>query len=419
MGPVILFDKSFLQSLSVDESVWFDHFFYPNISPLFYVETLADLTKGIDCHGQTAEEQVKVIANKTPDLSGGPCVHHLHLCISNLLGKRIPMHGQIPIDGAKPIRSADGKIGVSYDASPESQAFSRWTNLGFSEVERRFAHDWREMLTRLDLPGVAKGMQSLGINSQTCKSVQEAFDIADSLVRSKNKPYDQIGLLFAFLDVPRELEPQIVKRWADEQYRPLAEFAPFAAHVFKVELFFQICIASNIISTGRASNRVDIAYLFYLPFCNVFTSSDKLHRKCSAPFLRPDQEFVWGQDLKAELRRQNEHFSSLPDIVRENGIMSFASHPFGDETSLIVRLWDTHFPNWRTRKDKSIELSPQDQKRLVQTVRRMRENTLPSIDTEELVSIEPTHIHMQRFAPQKKGNWWLLPKNLEKENDND
>ena len=45
VGPIALFDKSFLQSLSLDESVWFDHFFLPVVSPLFFVETLADLTK--------------------------------------------------------------------------------------------------------------------------------------------------------------------------------------------------------------------------------------------------------------------------------------------------------------------------------------------------------------------------------------
>ncbi len=43
MGPILLFDKSFLQSLTVDEAVWFDHFFLTNVCPVFYVETLADL----------------------------------------------------------------------------------------------------------------------------------------------------------------------------------------------------------------------------------------------------------------------------------------------------------------------------------------------------------------------------------------
>lgn len=41
MGPIALFDKSFLQSLSIDESVWLGHFFMPVVCPLFYVETLA------------------------------------------------------------------------------------------------------------------------------------------------------------------------------------------------------------------------------------------------------------------------------------------------------------------------------------------------------------------------------------------
>jgi hypothetical protein len=44
-GPVIIFDKSALQMLSVDESAWLDNFYRTNITPLFYVETLADLEK--------------------------------------------------------------------------------------------------------------------------------------------------------------------------------------------------------------------------------------------------------------------------------------------------------------------------------------------------------------------------------------
>ena len=47
-GPITLFDKSFLQSLNLDESVWFDHFFLTNVCPLFYVETLADLGKPVN-----------------------------------------------------------------------------------------------------------------------------------------------------------------------------------------------------------------------------------------------------------------------------------------------------------------------------------------------------------------------------------
>jgi len=79
MGPITLFDKSFLQSLSLDESVWFDHFFLTNVAPIFYIETLADLNKPARS-GRTSEQEVSIIADKFPDMSGNPCSHHTDLC---------------------------------------------------------------------------------------------------------------------------------------------------------------------------------------------------------------------------------------------------------------------------------------------------------------------------------------------------
>lgn len=66
MGPIALFDKSFLQSLSLDESVWFDRYFYPVICPLFYVETLADLTKSTSSSGRSAEDEFGSLQTRRP-----------------------------------------------------------------------------------------------------------------------------------------------------------------------------------------------------------------------------------------------------------------------------------------------------------------------------------------------------------------
>lgn len=48
-GPIIIFDKSALECLNVDEALWLDNFFLTNITPLFFVETLADLQKPLVC----------------------------------------------------------------------------------------------------------------------------------------------------------------------------------------------------------------------------------------------------------------------------------------------------------------------------------------------------------------------------------
>ena len=87
MGPIALFDKSFLQSIGVDESVWFDHFFMPMVCPIFYVETLGNLAK--ETTGRSPEAIVREIANKFPEWGGSPCAFHANLAISNLLGHHI------------------------------------------------------------------------------------------------------------------------------------------------------------------------------------------------------------------------------------------------------------------------------------------------------------------------------------------
>ena len=83
MGPIALFDKSFIQSLSIDESVWFDQFFIPVVCPIFYVETLADLAKAPK-KNRSAESEVRIIASKFPEMSGSPCLNHNDLCAAKL-----------------------------------------------------------------------------------------------------------------------------------------------------------------------------------------------------------------------------------------------------------------------------------------------------------------------------------------------
>ena len=65
MGPVTLFDKSALQLLNPDQAVWFDQFYSAVITPLFFVETLADLEKETRS-GRSPEDVVGKLAANTP-----------------------------------------------------------------------------------------------------------------------------------------------------------------------------------------------------------------------------------------------------------------------------------------------------------------------------------------------------------------
>ena len=78
MGPVILIDKSALEMLSIDQSIWLGEFFFTNICPMLYSETLADLTKSRSDRANpvAAMHLVSEIAAKTPVDGVVPCMHH-------------------------------------------------------------------------------------------------------------------------------------------------------------------------------------------------------------------------------------------------------------------------------------------------------------------------------------------------------
>jgi len=343
LGPITLFDKSFLQALSTDEAVWFDNFFYPVVAPLFYIETLADLYKK-PRHGKTPEEEVGIIAAKTPQLHGGPCYFHMELCVQDLLGNPVPMTGQIPMAGMRQV-VRDGKEGAIAEVSREAKAFYRWQNGAFFDVERLHAREWRIQVENIDLSAIENAMKQIGINSKTCKSLDAALGLADAVVSGLTKTPSRFDGMLEVLEIPQQLRIHVKERWKRRGRPLLRAFAPYAAHVLRVELFFRAALGANLVASTRPSHKVDMAYLFYLPFCTLFTSSDKLHRQCAPLFMRSNQEFVWGLDLKAELGALNAHFSAMPVEVRLQGLYKFANRLPAESQGLIRKLFERHTPN--------------------------------------------------------------------------
>jgi len=401
MGPIALFDKSFLQSLSADEAVWFDHFFMPIVCPVFYVETLGDLAK-TPTDGRSAEAIVKDLANKFPEWAGSPCVGHGEIALNDLLGQHIPLRPQIPRRGGRPVQS-----GYVFDQTPEEEAFSRWNAGQFAEVEKIIAAFWRKLLGELDLTAVGKEMHSIGFTPKACATLQDAKNLAETLVSGTVNPYARLALLIQFLHVPQQHQGAIAQAWQSEGKKTLPEFAPYAAHCLTVELFFQIALGAGRIGGERPSNRTDIAYLFYLPFSMMFVSSDKLHRNTASLFLRPDQSFVWGPDLKAALKTVNEHFLKLSESEREKGISAIAHAP--PPGNLVAELWDK-FLRKGYREEPVVKMDPEKEAELVKKLKAFSEQPTmrgPGVpmDDAEMISVE-------RRVRRRRGSWWQVPKDL-------
>lgn len=399
MVAITVFDKSFLQSLSIDESVWFDHFFYPVITPLFMAETLADLEKK-PRGTKSAEDEVAIIAAKTPQMTGGPCYFHLTLAFQNLLGAQVPMNGRIPVAVSRHVKQ-DGKLGAVVEQPDEAKALSRWQHGHFDDVERLFAKAWRAQIARIDLPAIEAALRRAGVTPQTCKSSQQALQLADRALTVFTENGSRFSSMLAILNFPQHLRKAAKYRWEKLGRPPVAKFAPYAAHVLRVELFFQICVGASLIATTRASHQIDMTYLMYLPFCNIFVSSDKLHRTFAPLFFRPDQSFAWGIDLKQGLAELNTHFMSLPDDVKAAGVMHFATRVPGSCSGLLRQLIEKHAPGLLADQ-KPIPITEKMNEMLLNHLKTWEE--APEVDQSEAQE-DVDNLIIKRSVKGQRGSW--------------
>ena len=218
------------------------------------------------------------------------------------------------------------------------------------------------------------------------------------------------------LNIPHHLRDQIIERWSIYNYPPLSQYAPYAAYVLTVDIFYHIALAASLESPHRPSNRMDIAYLYYLPFCMVFISSDKLHERCAKLFLRADQDFADGKAIKKDLASINQHFLKLSGPEKEEGLNVFARYPLPDMECTLNELWDNHMKDWRERAKEPYK-KPEENPKLVKELREF--SKAPSLKPEE-IDFDPKDADMmsiQRMVKRKKGNWYQLPKDLEVRED--
>jgi hypothetical protein len=179
-----------------------------------------------------------------------------------------------------------------------------------------------------------------------------------------------------------------------------------------VEVFFRLALSAGLIGV-RPTNRVDISYLYYLPFCDAFISSDKLHRDCAPLFIRDDQIFVWGEDLKSDLGRLNRHYLELSEATRDAGIATFARSPPADVAPLVVRIWDHTHPGWREKvEEPAPALSDEMKEKILGEAERLDQARPIGEVVDE--SEHPSMV-VKRAYHKRKGSWYQVPKHLKNE----
>jgi hypothetical protein len=368
-GPVLIFDKSTLEGLSVDESVLLDNFYRANIPPIFFVECLADLEFEIKRRKRmtgTPEQLVASLAERTPDSQSSVNMYHMRVLQEELAG-RFDLESTLSqplIAQGELVQLGDSK-GMIVRQSEEEQAFQRWSRHEFFELERQIAKGWRQMLSRIDLDSMsAQVLRALGPWRRPA-SLEDARMLTNNILDHLDPEW-----LFRFglnLLGASDHSDLLVRQWIVEGRKPLNQYRPFFHHMLAINIFFSLVLPAQLLRKVKPSHQVDLAYLYYLPFCSVFSSRDNFHVGVVPLFLRPDQRFIHGDALKADLKKLNEHYLALPEVERERGLCEFAACPPDDAACLTTQLWDAYCPTWRTHS-KPVDVPPEIQKALKELV---------------------------------------------------
>lgn len=342
-APVLVTDKSAIESLSPQEARFLFKHFFVNVPPILLNEIQADLSKlreGED----TPLVRVVALATKTRDIDSRVNMFHKILCFNSLLGVEIMMDGWcIPCN---PIRTVKTKYGTGkiIDESQQERDLFRWQFGDFTDEEKRAAYVWREQTRGFDLSLYKRGLESIGVEIPRVRTLGELSKATEQLLGDLRLQDILFNWLLAMLHSLRPpTRDSISERWKQRKEPSLRDFAPYADYCLKVYLTFIVGRENNLFTTGSTS-RLDLEYCFYLPFCQAFTSGDKFLKKIAPILLEPSQDFVDPSELKADLNRLADEWNNLsPAERRERGIHDGKRPPLNDR-SVVSRLWQKHMP---------------------------------------------------------------------------
>jgi hypothetical protein len=307
-GPLTIFDKSFVESLSPFEIEEFGLYYSAVCPPTLVSEIIADLKHPNPREGRIPEALVQVLAEKMA-MAHGPIPATLRqLVVGNLVGRPVPMAGQVPIDSSEPhVHVNRDGTGVLYDETPQQEMWARWARGNFTGADEKDAIAWRASL-EVDLEALRDDWKGFAKALGTPNSLAEVVSAVDAFIVVSRRDYQ------------RELVRLAVSLVRAEGWQSIAahnflvdlggsarvcDYAPYATAVVRLYLVFVTALARGFIGPRR-SHQADLQYLFYAPFCMVFVSGDRLHRDLwNAGAVTSDATFIWGPELKADLKERS------------------------------------------------------------------------------------------------------------------
>jgi len=353
MDISIVIDKSTFQSLSFDELYRLSCYYKHIITPVLTMEILGDLKKEAQEGKAPPKDRVKDFAKKLFPMETVVNLHYKVLLKGDLLGNPISFDGRPHVGIKKAVASESGMRGYLIEETEEEKSIYKWKDGNFTEADHELSALWRMTTTEEGL--LERLKKSLNPDS-TIKfaDFQELNKFVIEIITSPATQEFLLISLFQNYDIDAMTSVQIFGRWNQEGKPLIKDFAPFAFHCLKVDTLFLFGLTSGLIGT-RPTNRVDLEYLYYLPFGNIFTSNDKVHKNLVPLLLQDYQKFIVGPELKEDLKNIVAFLNTLEIEERRK----FKNVPPIIDSSITFQLWKEYF-NYPEKSNWNREISERE-----------------------------------------------------------
>lgn len=350
MSLGLILDKSSFQMLSFDEIILLHNYFIPNICPILVMEVLGDLKKEVGTESYS-KERVIDFSRKLLPYHSAVNVNYQRLISEELIGNKIPFDNRPLLGNVTPVQAADGQKGLHIDVSQEEKAINRWKEGDFTTIDEITADVWRAVTTEKDiLVNLKEKLKDSALGEREIKKIEDLCPYVDEILNDENKQSDLLSFIISEFSIDTSIAGNIFLRWEQSECKSINEFAPYTFFCCRVKLIFNLVLKNELFGGVRPTNLLDLEYLYYLPFCYVFSSNDKFHKRMIPLVIGEHHTFISGEELKADLKNLVSYRSTLSE---KKDIERTQREPPQIPTSLIYQLWAKYF-NWPNKQKREV-----------------------------------------------------------------
>ncbi len=331
MGPTLLLDKSAFQALKSSEMHKLTKYFHWNRVDILLVEIISAFFK--ETKTASRRNEASILADKVSVIDSSQNMNYIELCLANLRGYEVVMNYR-PIIAPTTISTLDDGHAAAYiDETSFCEMIYRWQRDDFSKQDENIANIWKGIKDNSKADNGIQFLQANHIIIPTSTSIDELNTEVNKLLQNDNMQSVFLDMFLSYQDVEPPLKHLIKNRLKQHPYS-LSKVAPYAFYCLKVLVLFLGAYNFDLLPEKKTDDQIDLEYLFYLPFCHVFSSNDKFHRTLAPPLMRNNQLFLPGEDLKKGIQE----IESLPAHKETMNAKCVPIPPMPKE-SIIREVW--------------------------------------------------------------------------------